>query len=255
MTRRPLIAGNWKMHTTVSEGAGLVMKLRDLVKDAVDADVVVAPPFTSIHHIHFLVAESRIRIAAQDIHWEKSGAFTGEVSAAMAKDAGCEYAIIGHSERRQFFGETDATVNKKAAAALIEGLRPIVCVGETLKERDEGKTLEVVRRQVREGLSGIGPGAGKDLAVAYEPVWAIGTGKTASPAEAEEVHAAIRELLYEMLGRQGADPVRIIYGGSVKPSNIDTLMAEPNIDGALVGGASLAAEDFARIVNFRKNKA
>lgn len=248
---RPLIAGNWKMNTTVNQGTDLVMKLRELIKGVDSVDVVVAPPFTSLYHISHLIADSSIRLAAQDIFWEKSGPYTGEVSPEMIKDAGCRYVIIGHSERRQYFNETDETVNKKVVAAIKHDLMPIVCVGETLQEKEEGKTLSRVKAQVIGALAGLNGGAVKSLSIAYEPIWAIGTGKTASPQEAEEVHNAIRELLYEIFEADSAKEVRIIYGGSVKPENIDVLMAQPNIDGALVGGASLKAEDFARLVKFR----
>ena len=248
---KPLIAGNWKMHTTINEGADLILKLRERVKGVDSVDIVVAPPFTSLHHLSHLVADSPIKLAAQDLHWEANGAFTGEVSAPMLASVGCTYVIIGHSERRQLFKETDETVNRKVMAALKAGLKPIVCVGETLDEREAGKTLLRVRAQMKGALAGLSGGAVRDIAIAYEPIWAIGTGKTASPQEAEEVHNALRELLFELFNLDQAKDVRIIYGGSVKPDNIDSLMAQPNIDGALVGGASLKAEDFARIVNFR----
>lgn len=248
---RPLIAGNWKMNTTVNQGTDLVMKLRELIKGVDSVDVVVAPPFTSLYHISHLIADSTIKLAAQDIFWEKSGAYTGEISPEMIKDAGCRYVIIGHSERRQYFNETDETVNKKVVAAIKHDLMPIVCVGETLQEKEEGKTLGRVEAQVRGALAGLAGSAVKSISIAYEPIWAIGTGKTASPQEAEEVHNAIRELLYEIFEADSAKEIRIIYGGSVKPENIDVLMAQPNIDGALVGGASLKAEDFARLVKFR----
>ncbi len=248
---KPLIAGNWKMHTTINEGADLILKLRERVKGVDSVDIVVAPPFTSLHHLSHLVADSPIKLAAQDLHWEANGAFTGEVSAPMLASVGCTYVIIGHSERRQMFKETDETVNRKVMAALKAGLKPIVCVGETLEEREAGKTLLRVRAQMKGALAGLSGGAVRDIAIAYEPIWAIGTGKTASPQEAEEVHNALRELLFELFNLDQAKDVRIIYGGSVKPDNIDSLMAQPNIDGALVGGASLKAEDFARIVNFR----
>ena len=248
---KPLIAGNWKMHTTINEGADLILKLRERVKGVDSVDIVVAPPFTSLHHLSHLVADSPIKLAAQDLHWEANGAFTGEVSAPMLASVGCTYVIIGHSERRQLFKETDETVNRKVMAALKAGLKPIVCVGETLEEREAGKTLQRVRAQMKGALAGLSGGAVRDIAIAYEPIWAIGTGKTASPQEAEEVHNALRELLFELFNLDQAKDVRIIYGGSVKPDNIDSLMAQPNIDGALVGGASLKAEDFARIVNFR----
>ncbi|MDH4226657.1 MAG: triose-phosphate isomerase [Deltaproteobacteria bacterium] len=249
----PLIAGNWKMHTTVAEGVALVMKLRELTKAAKHVEIVIAPPFTSLYHLHFLTKESSFKLSGQDMHWEKSGAFTGEVSAEMLKDVGCEYVILGHSERRQFFGDTDDIVKKKLLAALKMNLKPIVCVGETLDERETGKTMDVVSRQIKSALMGLGPGVIKELTFAYEPVWAIGTGKTATPGQAEEIHNSIRSIIYETGGPASGKAVRIIYGGSVKPDNIDSLMAEPNIDGALVGGASLKADDFARIVNFKKS--
>ncbi len=251
---RPLIAGNWKMHTTIDEGAGLVMKLRDLLKGVDTVEIVVAPPFTSLHHLSYLIAESPILLTAQDLFWERSGAFTGEVSAGMLRDVGCTYVITGHSERRRLFFETDDSVNRKVLAALREGLKPIICVGETLEERESGETIDRVKYQVKRALSGVGAGMMKDVTIAYEPVWAIGTGRTATPEQAEEVHNAIRELLYEMYGLDAVSGLRIIYGGSVKPDNIDSLMAQPNIDGALVGGASLKAEDFARIVKFQPLK-
>lgn len=247
----PLIAGNWKMHTGIRQGADLVLKLRELIKGVTDVEIVVAPPFTSIYHLSHLVADSPIQLAGQNIHWLKEGAQTGEVSGEMLADAGCRYVIIGHSERRAYFHETDELVNKKLAAALRARLKPIVCVGETLAEREAGNTVSVVSSQLRGALAGH-PGSGlKDITVAYEPVWAIGTGKTALPQDAEEVHNALRELLYELIDTEAARSIRVIYGGSVKPDSIDALMSQPNIDGALVGGAALKAEDFARIVGFR----
>ncbi len=250
---KPLIAGNWKMNTTIDQGAQLVMKLRELLKGIQDIEIVIAPPFTSLQHLNFLLADTAIKLSAQNLFWEKNGAYTGEVSGEMLRAVGCEYVIIGHSERRRYFGETDETVNKKILAALREGLKPIVCVGETLEEREAGRPVEKVSAQVRSALSGLGPGMVKDLVVAYEPVWAIGTGRNATPSQAEEVHDSIRELLYEEYGMAAVNDMRIIYGGSVKPTNIDSLMAQPNIDGVLVGGASLNAEDFARIVKFEKS--
>ena len=249
--RKPLIAGNWKMNTTAHQGAGLVIKLRDLIRGVDTVEVVIAPPFTSLHHISHLAAGSPIQLAGQNMFWEKEGAYTGEVSAEMLVDIGCRYVIIGHSERRQLFGEDDSTVNKKVRAALRYGLKPIVCVGETLEEKEAGRTLAKVASQVKGALEKISGGALKDVTIAYEPIWAIGTGRTASPEEAEEVHQAIRELLFDAFNTESAKRIRIIYGGSVKPDNIDSLMAQPNIDGALVGGASLKAEDFERIVKFR----
>lgn len=249
--QKPLVAGNWKMNTNIHEGVDLVIKLRELLKGFEDVEVVLAPPFISIHHLSHLVADTPIKMGAQDLFWEKTGAFTGEVSAEMLVSVGCSYVIIGHSERRQLFCETDEGVNKKTLAALKSGLKPIVCVGETLKEHEDGKTPEKVKGQVKKALNGLTGSALKDITIAYEPIWAIGTGKNATPQEAEEVHVAIRDLLYEMHGPEVVKAVRIIYGGSVKADNIDSLMAQPNIDGALVGGASLKAEDFARIVKFR----
>ncbi|MBI5560239.1 MAG: triose-phosphate isomerase [Deltaproteobacteria bacterium] len=249
---RPLIAGNWKMNTTISQGVELVMRLRELTRGAEDIDIVIAPPYTSIYHLRFLLAGSPIKLAAQNLYIEKNGAYTGEVSAEMLRDVGCEYAIIGHSERRRYFNETDETVNKKIFASLRANLKPVVCVGETLDERKDNKTLGVVKRQIKGALKGLGPGMVKDLVLAYEPVWAIGTGINATPEQAEEVHNRLRDLLCEEYGMVAND-LRIIYGGSVKPENIDELMAQPNIDGALVGGASLNADDFARIARFKKS--
>ena len=248
---RPLIAGNWKMNTDLKQGVDLVLKIRDLVKGCGSVDCVIAPPFTAIHHLSHLLADSGIELGAQDIFWEKSGAYTGEVSGEMLVSVGCKHVIIGHSERRQFFGETDETVNKKVLAALRHGLKPIMCVGESLDEREAGKTIKTVCSQVTRGLTGLSGSALRDITVAYEPLWAIGTGRTASPQQAEEVHNSIRGLLYELFDAATVKETRIIYGGSVKADNIDELMAQPNIDGALVGGASLKAEDFARIVKFQ----
>lgn len=248
---RPLIAGNWKMNTDLHQGAELVFKLRELLKNHDRSDIVIAPPFTSLNHLSHLMADSPMKLAGQNIHWEKNGAYTGEVSADMLVSVGCKYVIIGHSERRQFFAETDETVNRKIFASLKAGLKAIVCVGETLEERDKGKTLQRVKSQVKNALAGVSGSAMREVAIAYEPIWAIGTGRTATPQQAEEVHNSIRELLYELFEADAIKDVRIIYGGSVKADNIDDLMAEPNIDGALVGGASLKAEDFARIVQFQ----
>jgi triosephosphate isomerase len=248
--RRPLIAGNWKMNTTLTEGVELIMKLRELITD--DAvEVLVIPPATSLHHLGHLLADSPISLGAQNLYFEESGAFTGELSGSMLKDVGCKYVLVGHSERRQIFKETDENINKKTLAAIREGLKPIICVGESLEEKEAGKTLEVVLSQVEKALTGVKAAMIREVQVAYEPVWAIGTGKVATPEEAEEVHNAIRELTRELYDSTVLGELRIIYGGSVKPDSIDTLMACPNIDGALVGGASLKASDFARIVNFK----
>jgi triosephosphate isomerase (TIM) len=252
VTRTPVIAGNWKMHGRTAEARRLAKGLRDrLAASAADRQIVVAPPYTALTVVASELAESPIALGAQNVHWEARGAYTGEVSAAMLIDAGCRWVIVGHSERRQFFGETDETVNRRARAALKAGLIPIVCVGETLAERDASRTLEVVERQVQAALLDLQAADIKTLCIAYEPVWAIGTGRTATPEQAEEVHAEIRRIVAEIVGDGTADRTRILYGGSVKPDNIDTLMKEPDIDGALVGGASLEVDSFGRIVEFR----
>jgi triosephosphate isomerase len=251
MARKPIIAGNWKMHMTVPEAAELIHGIIPSCKDNTDVEVVVAPPFTAILAVAVMLKETGIKVAAQNMHHEPKGAFTGEVSAGMLVDAGCEYVIIGHSERRQYFHETDESVNMKLAAALDAGLTPIVCVGETLAEREGGKAFEVIERQLVGGLRDIGPKQMEKTVLAYEPVWAIGTGKTATPAEAQEVHAFIRAWLVKTHGEGVASAVRIQYGGSVKPDNVKELMAKEDIDGALVGGASLKADSFAALVNYK----
>ena len=251
--RIPLIAGNWKMYLTTADAVALVKQLQSLLEEHDDeAEVVVCPPFTALPAVAGALKGSRIGLGAQNMHWEKEGAFTGEVSPLMLKDVGCRYVILGHSERRQYFGEADPQVNRKLKTALEHRLTPILCIGETLAEREEGLTLQVVGGQLKGGLSGVSAQAGERVAVAYEPVWAIGTGRTATPEQAEEVHAFIRKRLTEHWGETAAAKIRILYGGSVKPDNIDGLMAEPDIDGALVGGASLKADTFARIVRFEK---
>jgi triosephosphate isomerase len=247
--RTPIVAGNWKMNKTVSEALALVRELREAVLPVADkVEVLVAPPFTALYPVHQVAAGSNIGVAAQNCYWEASGAFTGEVSAPMAKEAGCAYVILGHSERRQFFGETDETVNRRARAVVREGLLPILCVGETLEERDAGRTLEVVSRQVKGALAGFGAEQVSRFVLAYEPVWAIGTGRTATSDQAQEVHAHIRAQLAELYNGATAEAVRIQYGGSVKPDNAAELMSRPDVDGALVGGASLKVQDFAAIV-------
>jgi len=249
--RRPLIAGNWKMHGTRAETERLLAALKSTVAGVTDREVVVAPPFTALETAARMLAGSPIHLAAQNLYWEPQGAFTGEVSGPMLKDLGCSHVILGHSERRQYFAETDEQVARKVQAAQRDGLVPIVCVGETLEERDRGDTLTVIRRQVRGGLHGQGKAAIAALVIAYEPVWAIGTGRTATPEQAQEVHAAIRATVAELADQSTADAVRVLYGGSVKPDSVDGLMAQLDIDGALVGGASLQADSFARIVHFR----
>lgn len=240
--RKPIIAGNWKMYKTGAEATALVKALQAEIAGSA-AEVVVCPPYTALAAL----AGSGLQLGAQNVHWEKEGAFTGEISAVMLKEHGVRYVIVGHSERRQYFGETDAGVNKRAKAALANGLRPIVCVGELLADREAGKTETVVAGQVRGSLAGFSKDDILQTVIAYEPVWAIGTGKTASPAQAQEVHALIRRLLKELFG-DAAEKVRIQYGGSVKPDNAKELLGQPDIDGALVGGASLKAADFAAIV-------
>ncbi|MGH7404378.1 MAG: triose-phosphate isomerase [Candidatus Methylomirabilales bacterium] len=252
--RKPLIAGNWKMYQTTGQAVALVERLRALLAEIAVVDVVVCPPFTAMQAVAEALKGSRIGLGAQNMHWEGEGAYTGEVSPVMLTDLGCRYVILGHSERRQYFGETDLNVNRKVRAALRHHLAPILCVGETFGEREEGRTFPVVEGQLRGGLSDIPPQAGEGIVVAYEPVWAIGTGHTATPEQAATVHAFIRKELGEVWGEAAGRAVRILYGGSVKPDNIDALMAAPEIDGALVGGASLKADAFARIVHFKALK-
>ncbi len=246
--RQPLIAGNWKMFKTVHEAVVHVKELRAEVKDVQGVDIVVAPTATALHAAAEAARNSNIAVAGQNCHWEREGAFTGEVSAAMVREAGAEFVILGHSERRTLFGETDQTVNRKLAAALAAGLEPIVCVGETLAQRDAGQTLEVLDLQLQRGLDGLSADQLVTLVVAYEPVWAIGTGRNATPDQAQEGHAHIRGRLRSWFGADAAERCRILYGGSVKPENAVTLLAQPDIDGALVGGASLDVAAFARIV-------
>lgn len=246
--RRPIIAGNWKMYKTVAEAIELVNGLKRNLYDVTDADIVVCPPDTVLDSVSEILNESNIALGAQNVHWEKEGAFTGEVSANMLKDVGCKYVIIGHSERRQYFAETNDAVNKKTKAALSAGLIPIVCVGETLQEREDSKTFDVIKGHIQNGLKGFTEDEVLKIVIAYEPVWAIGTGKTATPEQAQEVHAYIRKLLGELWDSQTADNVRIQYGGSVKSDNIASLMAQDDIDGALVGGASLKIDSFSEIV-------
>jgi triosephosphate isomerase len=246
--RIPFIAGNWKMFKTVQEAVVFTKELRSLVKDATDVEIVIAPPFTAIHAVAEAARNTDIGVSAQDLFWEREGAFTGAISAAMIKEAGAAYAIVGHSERRRLFGETDVTVNRKMMAACLAGLTPIVCIGETLEERERGDTLAVLDRQIRDGLDRLTAEQVAQLVVAYEPVWAIGTGKTATPGQAGEAHAHIRSRLRQWFGAAAAEDCHVIYGGSVKHDNIRELMAEPDVDGALVGGASLDVNGFADII-------
>ena len=247
MSRRALIAGNWKLHNTVTESVALATAIRTASENA-RAEIVVAPVFTALSAVREALQGSAIGLSAQDVYWEKKGAFTGQVSAPLLQDIGCTYCIVGHSERRQFFGETDDSVRKKVRALLDVGLRPIVCIGESLEQREQEATLGIVLGQLTAGLAGIDNAALNELVVAYEPVWAIGTGKTATPADAQTVHAAIRQQLVAERGADFANRVRILYGGSVKAANAAALLSQPDIDGSLVGGASLVAEQFMTIV-------
>jgi triosephosphate isomerase len=248
--RTPVIAGNWKLFKTIGEAIRLVNDLKPLVAGTKGVEIIVAPVFTALSRVADELAGSNILLAAQDCYWEGEGAFTGEVAPGMLKDAGASHVIIGHSERRQYFGETDVTVNKKVKAAIKAGLTAIVCVGETLAEREGGKTFAIIETQLWGGLEDLAPEDFSKVIVAYEPVWAIGTGKTASDNQAQEVHAFIRSLMARCFGQENAAGMRILYGGSVKPDNVKGLMAQPDIDGALVGGASLNAASFAAIANF-----
>ena len=249
--RTPLMAGNWKMNKTAGEAAAMIKSLKPLVADVKDVEILICPVFTSLYAVSQEIKDSNIKLGAQNLFWEVKGAFTGEISPSMVKDAGCSYVIIGHSERRQYFGETDETVNKKTKAAFADGLIPIACVGETLKEREDGDTFKAIEKQVRDGLDGLTELQAQTLVIAYEPVWAIGTGKTAQPGQAQEVHAFIRKL-YAQIYKDAADKVRVLYGGSVNPKNVSDLMKQPDIDGGLVGGASLEADSFSQLVKYLK---
>jgi len=246
--RIPIIAGNWKMFNTVAESVALVKSLHYGLAWAGEAEVVVAPPYTAIYPVAEFLKDSYIKVAAQDIFFEDKGAYTSAIAGSMIKEAGADYVIVGHSERRQYFNDTDATVNKKTKAAFRHQLLPIVCVGETLDERESGKVADVVIRQVQMALDGLQQQELENVVIAYEPIWAIGTGKTASSNQAEEVHVLIRDALAKNFGETVAMKVRILYGGSVKPDNSKELLQQPNIDGALVGGASLKAADFIEII-------
>jgi triosephosphate isomerase len=250
-SRKPLIAGNWKMHKTCPEAVETAREIARRAEGKRDVDIMIAPPFPALPQVAEVIHGTPVELGAQNMHWESEGAFTGEVSAAMIVSAGCSHVIIGHSERRQLFGETDEGVNRKTRAALEADLIPVVCVGETESERDAGKTFSVLDKQIQKGLEGLTLNAASPPVIAYEPVWAIGTGKTATVDQAAEAHAYIRKLIGEAFGTQLAEAVRILYGGSVKPGNIADLMAIEDIDGALVGGASLSPESFAGIINYQ----
>lgn len=248
--RRPLIAGNWKMYKTPDEAAETARQLVERVAGVTDVDIMIAPTYTALVPVFEVIQNSPVGLGAQNLFWENEGAYTGEISAPMLKAVGCEYGIIGHSERRQYFGESDETVNKKIQAAIQVGLKPVFCVGETEKERESEQTLSVLDKQIKKGLEGLVSGQLDTLIIAYEPVWAIGTGKTASDDQAQEVHQFIRSLVEKNFGTTLSDSIRILYGGSVKPDNVAGLMSMPDIDGALVGGASLDAESFSKIVRY-----
>jgi triosephosphate isomerase (TIM) len=249
--RIPLIAGNWKMYKTIGEAVALVESLVQGLGDATGREVLVCPPFTALHAVASVLQGTPIGLGGQDLFYEAQGAYTGAISPVMLRDAGCTYALVGHSERRQIFGEGDALINRKLRAALGHQLRPILCVGETKPQRDAGQAESIVIGQLRAGLADVEAAALSSVVIAYEPVWAIGTGDTATPADAQGMHATIRRTLADLYGAEVAQQLRIQYGGSVKPDNVDELMAQPDIDGALVGGASLTAESFLRIIGFR----
>lgn len=246
--RTPIVVANWKLNKTIGEAIRFASALKDAVSDVGGVEIVVAPAFTALSSVSSALGGSNVHLAAQDVFWEDDGAFTGEISPAMLKDVGCEYVIIGHSERRQFFGETNESANRKVKAVLSNDLKPILCVGENLEDREAGRTSSVIENHVRNGLAGIPPEALASTVIAYEPVWAIGTGVTATPDQAQRAQKSIRSLLSEMYSAHLASGVRIQYGGSVKPDNISELIAQPDVDGALVGGASLEVETFAQIV-------
>ncbi len=250
----PIIIGNWKMNKTVSETIRTLTELKNLLSGKQEAEVAVAPPFTALYSAQFALEESQIKLAAQNMYPAESGAYTGEISPAMLAELGVSMVIIGHSERRKILGESDTFIRQKVSYALESGLVPILCVGETEEEREAGKTEDVIERQLSEALRGVVVDSGGDLIIAYEPVWAIGTGKTATPEQAQEVHAMIKEQLFRVMGQRMPSDIRVIYGGSVKPENIAGLMAMKDIDGALVGGASLDARTFAKIVQYRQQE-
>jgi len=249
--RIPLIAGNWKMYKTCSQAVETANELVSLVKNITDVEILIAPPFTALASVSDIICKSNVFLGAQDIFWENEGAYTGEISSSMLISAGCSYVIIGHSERRELFDETDETVNKKIKTAIKNGLAPVLCIGESEKERESNKTFSVLDKQLTKGLQGLNEGDLGKLIVAYEPVWAIGTGKIATDDQAQDVHSFLRSLLKNNFGDSFSQSVKILYGGSVKPGNISSLMSMPDIDGALVGGASLSADTFSKIIHFK----
>ena len=251
MQRKPLIAGNWKMYTTAAEAKELAAAVAEASKGLTDREVMIAPPYTALPVVKDVLAGSNVRLASQNICWEEKGAFTGEISPVMLLELGCSMAIIGHSERRHIFGESDALINQRVAGALKFGLVPVLCIGETLEEREAGRTMPVLEQQLRGGLAGIAVSEPEKMVVAYEPVWAIGTGKTATEEQAQEAHQFVRGVLGDIYQKSIASQIRILYGGSVNPGNVDVLMGQEDVDGALVGGAALKADSFARIINFK----
>lgn len=250
--RQPVIAGNWKLYNTSEKALAMINDLIPLVKDAQRIEIIIAPVFTVLCLAQKAIRGTNIKLAGQDCFWEEEGAFTGEISSTMLTDVGCSHVIIGHSERRQYFAETDGTVNKKSKAAVNAGLTVLLCIGETLQEREKDQTFAVLKRQLHEGLKDLSSADLDKIIIAYEPVWAIGTGKTATDAQAQEAHQFIRGVVKELYGDNTAEKIRILYGGSVKPENIKGLMAQKDIDGALVGGASLKADSFSGIINYAK---
>jgi triosephosphate isomerase len=251
-TRTPLIAGNWKMYKTCDQAVETARSIKDLVAGATGVDIMIAPPFTALALVAQEIKDSNIGLGAQNLHWEAEGAYTGEIAADMIVSSGCRYVIIGHSERRQYFGETDQTVNRKVRAAIDAGLTPVMCIGETEAQREAGETFSVLDKQVKNGLESFVLDDLQTLVIAYEPVWAIGTGKTATTEQAQEVHAHVRQWFNKQFNDAFAQGLRILYGGSVKPSNVKDLMAMPDLDGALVGGASLDPQSFSQLVRYKE---
>lgn len=250
--RKPLIAGNWKMNKTVSEAVDFVSNLKSALRDVQDVEIVICPTFVALSEVSKMLEGSSIKLGAQNMYMQENGAYTGEISPLMLKELGCRYVIIGHSERREYFKEGNKLINAKVKLALKYQLRPILCVGETLAEYQNNQTIDIVKTEIREGLAGIDEEQMSQVAIAYEPIWAIGTGRTATPDDANRVHKIIRKIISEMFDARTGEKTRIQYGGSVKPDNIGALMEKPDIDGALVGGASLSVESFIRIVNYDK---
>lgn len=250
--KKPFIAGNWKLHKTISEAVQLTKKIHKKVNKEKETEIVIIPPFTALSEVKKVLSKSQILTGAQDVFWEESGAYTGEIAPSMIKDAGCDFVVVGHSERRQYFGDTDEHINKKIKAALNAGLFSIMCLGESLEERENNETFNKIKKQVSQGLKDLEADQIKNVIIAYEPIWAIGTGRTATPEQAEEVHAFIRNQLTEMGGKETSSCAIILYGGSVKPKNAFSLIKEKNINGALIGGASLKADSFVDIIKEAK---